>query len=274
MQGLGLGTNKYTLRAPSFLEEFTGAEFAVSLRDLAGNDPAVIRLRRKIDNAERDFKASELGVGKYVETWVADGASPGADKSAFVKSWYDQSGNSRDFSILLAGLQPLIVDPNGDYLSEIQFSGANRIDQVAGSYSVPGPYTFHKTFEAGGPGFFFGVYIDYNSTHFAYINSNTYIMDNNTSGGIGYSATQGQTNQLSLIFDGGSSAIRRDGTTAATGTASPASGYSTAPLQIGNVFGTGCDFSTREWILYAGNDLSRTLKIEDNQISYWGTPFS
>lgn len=271
MQGLGLGTNKYTLRAPSFLEEFTGAEFAVSLRDLAGNDPAVIRLRRKIDNAERDFKASELGVGKYVETWVADGASPGADKSAFVKSWYDQSGNSRDFSVLLTGLQPLIVNSNGDYLSELQFSGANKINQASGSYSVPGPYTFYKTFEAGTPGFFLGVYNDTGGTHFAYIDSNTYVMDNGGGGGLGYNATQGQTTQLSLIFDGGSSAIRRDGTIVATGNAG---GLVTAPLTVGNIFGTGCDFSTREWILYAGNDLNRTSKIENNQISYWGTPFS
>jgi len=53
----------------SFLQEFTGASAAYSLRDLASTsgNTTVVRVRRASDNCERDFKAKEL---TDIEAWV------------------------------------------------------------------------------------------------------------------------------------------------------------------------------------------------------------
>ena len=53
----------------SFLQEFTGASDAYSLRDLASTsgNTTVVRVRRASDNCERDFKAKEL---TDIEAWV------------------------------------------------------------------------------------------------------------------------------------------------------------------------------------------------------------
>ena len=53
----------------SFLQEFTGASAAYSLRDLASTsgDTTVVRVRRASDNCEKDFKAKEV---TDIEAWV------------------------------------------------------------------------------------------------------------------------------------------------------------------------------------------------------------
>jgi hypothetical protein len=54
----------------SFIQQFTGAAAAYSLRDLAGSgNTTVVRVRRSSDNAEADFKASEVSDGTLVD-WV------------------------------------------------------------------------------------------------------------------------------------------------------------------------------------------------------------
>ena len=101
----------------SFLQQFTGASAAYSLRDLAGiyGNTTVVRVRRSSDNAEADFKASEVSDGTLV-TWV------GAGNDGFVSTWYDQSGNGNDASQAIPANQPKIVD-NGVLLDKLTFSG-------------------------------------------------------------------------------------------------------------------------------------------------------
>jgi len=87
----------------SFLQEFTGASAAYSLRDLAGSgNTTVVRVRRSSDNAEADFKASEVSDGTLV-AWV------GAGNDGCVPIWYNQSVNGNDATQIVSGSQPKIV---------------------------------------------------------------------------------------------------------------------------------------------------------------------
>ena len=58
---------------------------AYSLRDLTGENPTTIKVRRDSDDAEEDFKVSELYDGT-LESWVGSG------NNGFIKTWYDQVG--------------------------------------------------------------------------------------------------------------------------------------------------------------------------------------
>ena len=67
----------------SFLQEFTGAAAAYSLRDLASasGNTTVVRVRRASDNAEADFTASQITGGQMVDwiTRTGDFSSSGYD---------------------------------------------------------------------------------------------------------------------------------------------------------------------------------------------------
>ncbi len=85
------------------LDEFTGAAAAYSLRNLTIlNDAPVVRVRRSSDNAESDFRASEVS-GGALASWV------GAGNNGFVRTWYDQSGNGRHAQQATSTNQPQIV---------------------------------------------------------------------------------------------------------------------------------------------------------------------
>lgn len=119
-----------TLRDLGFLGAlqavYTG-QYAYSLRGYYTSDPIVIRARRSSDNAESDFYASEITSGALT-TWAGSG-------SAFVKTWYDQSGNNNHFTNKTTAQQPNIVSSgtlqtlNGG-LPAIRFSSA----QLNGSF--------------------------------------------------------------------------------------------------------------------------------------------
>jgi len=69
---------------------------------------ALLRLRRSSDNAELDYGAG-LAMGEYidwsvVDTWVGGGGT------AYVTTWYDQSGNDNHLVQTTAGKQPSISD--------------------------------------------------------------------------------------------------------------------------------------------------------------------
>lgn len=82
---------------------------AYSLRRLrSGYSGPLIRVRRSSDNTEQDISAVSTGCGVALDTSALTtfvGAS-----SAFVKTWYDQSGNARHATQTTAGSQPRIVN--------------------------------------------------------------------------------------------------------------------------------------------------------------------
>ena len=86
---------------PLLLDLYAGAGVAYSLRKLKSTTVNVARVRRSSDNAEQDFRASEVTNG-ILTTFC--GASDG-----FVTTWYDQSGNAKNMVTTLASRQTQIV---------------------------------------------------------------------------------------------------------------------------------------------------------------------
>lgn len=87
------------------LDTITGATAALSLRKVrSAYAGQAVRLRRSSDDAESDFgfdSAGDLDVAA-VETWLGVA-------TAYVKTWYDQSGNARDFTQATAARQPTFI---------------------------------------------------------------------------------------------------------------------------------------------------------------------
>jgi len=113
------------LARPLLLDAVPGAAAAYSLRQLSNAYTGpVVTVRRSSDDAEADFKASEIDDGTLA---AFCGAGDG-----FVKTWFDQSGNTgRDATNTTAAQQPKIVD-SGSLVTEsgkaaVQFDGSNDV---------------------------------------------------------------------------------------------------------------------------------------------------
>ena len=85
------------------LDFYGGAAAAYSLRSLSDSYTSpVVRVRRSNDNDESDFNATEVSDGTLA-AWV------GAGNNGLVRTWYDQSGNSRHAEQSTTARQPVIV---------------------------------------------------------------------------------------------------------------------------------------------------------------------
>lgn len=134
-------TTSTTATAPfNVLDVYTGAVVAFSLRRLSGAySGAAVRVRRSSDNVEQDigFDAS----GNLNESALT--SFVGAN-SAFVATWYDQSGNARNAVQANAALQPRIVNAgvvdkaNG---KPAAISSANGVFLRTAPFTVLQPYT-------------------------------------------------------------------------------------------------------------------------------------
>ena len=105
----------------SLLGLYPGASAAYSLQDIGGGGN-VIRARRSSDNAEDDFTVADIEAGN-LGSWAGSG-------DAFVRTWYDQSGNGQDATQTTVSHQPKVID-NGSVILDsngyatIQFDGSN-----------------------------------------------------------------------------------------------------------------------------------------------------
>ena len=122
--GLGIDVNRRVSGGAAYDYLLSGdgdAEVAYSLRavnpDYTG---AIVLIRRSSDNAEKAFYkdadnllslSSEDGASVSLSTWI------GSD-NGFVKTWYDQSGNSKNPTQGTAGNQPRLVE-----LGNLELSG-------------------------------------------------------------------------------------------------------------------------------------------------------
>lgn len=94
--------NPYRFGVPLLLDAYSGAAAAYSLRQLrAAHASAVVRVRRSSDNTEQDFTATQVTDGTLTSFCGAG--------NGFVRTWYDQSGNSRDATMTTTTQQPQIV---------------------------------------------------------------------------------------------------------------------------------------------------------------------
>jgi hypothetical protein len=104
-RGLGGKFNYGADPIPLLLDLYPTAAAAFSLRKLNTNyTGSAIRIRRSSDNAETNIGFS----GRYLDKGAISTFAAGS--SAFVTTWYDQSGNARNAVQATAGSQPRIVN--------------------------------------------------------------------------------------------------------------------------------------------------------------------
>lgn len=99
----------------------------------AGN---CIRVRRSSDDAEQDIAFS----GTALDT--SSLASFAGSDSAYVVTWYDQSGGSNNFTQATKANQPLLVDA-GTYLGEMLFDGTNDVLTTSTNSGTPTAFSVH-----------------------------------------------------------------------------------------------------------------------------------
>jgi hypothetical protein len=88
--------------AAPLLDLYPGAAAAYSLRQLTtGDQRNVVRVRRSSDNTEQDFTAAQVTDGTLT-TFCGAG-------NGFVRTWYDQSGNTNHAQQATSASQPQIV---------------------------------------------------------------------------------------------------------------------------------------------------------------------
>jgi hypothetical protein len=109
-------------KTPGLLDLVPGAAAAYSLRSLSNSYAGpVVTVRRSSDDAEEDFTASEVSDGTLA-------AFAGAG-DAFVKQWWDQSGNANHAVAAADTNEPKIVDSGVVVLEEgkpaLQFDGSD-----------------------------------------------------------------------------------------------------------------------------------------------------
>jgi hypothetical protein len=91
-----------SLQPPVFLLDFyPNAAAAYSLRQLRTGVTNVVRVRRSSDNTESDFTAAQISDGTLT-TFCGAG-------NGFVRTWYDQSGNTNHAQQATSASQPQIV---------------------------------------------------------------------------------------------------------------------------------------------------------------------
>lgn len=106
-----------TEQLTGILDKFPGAAvaYAIDTRLYSSYTGPSVRVRRDLDNAERDFTPEEINNGDLV-AWVGD------INNGYVTTWYDQSGNANHATQTNALNQPKVVD-EGVRLDLVYFDG-------------------------------------------------------------------------------------------------------------------------------------------------------
>ncbi len=138
-----------TLYLPNYnrLKSFLNVEepaFGFSLRDLRGDDPICVRVRRTSDNNQQDFRPSEIA-DRSLYSFV------GGDYDGFVTRWYNQFDETQYYEQTTTSVQPQIAieagggvyadavtsDGQPDSLPSIDFGG---FGYVTNGYLTGGDY--------------------------------------------------------------------------------------------------------------------------------------
>jgi hypothetical protein len=131
----------FTQNTP-LLDTYSGAAAAYSLRLLDSTyTGSAIRVRRSSDNTEQD-----IGFNVFSELDTVSLAAFAGTGNAFVKTWYDQSGNSNDATQTTAANQPKIYDGTTGVVTEngkpaVQWTSSSMNLIGTPSSTIPQPYT-------------------------------------------------------------------------------------------------------------------------------------
>ena len=218
-------TRAAALYQPLFLDGQTDVVFTASVRRVrTAYTGALLNIRRSSDNATQDF-----GTGQPQVYW-ADVSTFIGGGTAFIVTWYDQSGNGRNLTQATAANQPSLVNASnsrpavlGDGVSSYMTTASFSISQPLTFYSVYRRVTlaqssFENLFEGQGssndPTFYYsnGPTIGPSMWAGNQFGSNTTAQPTGTRG-----ATSGVFNNASSIMEVNSSSISSfTGTTSTT----------------------------------------------------------
>jgi len=139
--GFGIGGNSTAQAFSGLLDQYPGAAAAYSIRLLLSTYTGpLVTIRKSGDNAEKDFYpdanfelslTSTDGAGTDLLTWI------GAD-NGFIKTWYDQSGNSNNATITTTSQQHQIVNAGALITSNLKPAGNGENKQ---GYAMSTPVT-------------------------------------------------------------------------------------------------------------------------------------
>ena len=256
----------------------TGAAVAFGLRELPGYSwtGALVRVRRASDNSESDFyqgatagtlNTTRGGGGTSLESW--------AGGNSYVKTYYDQSGNTNNATQTTAGRQNQITDGSGNILtagSEIATLSYSINEYVlTNTISASEPFTFlfvGKKTNAGDNLLILASRSPYiTASHYS---DQKYYVDSN-SGTITSNSTHGTTNQQIIIatMNGSTREVESNGSTVAT-TFSTNSRSLSFGLVFGlNDFGNGSTGHIQEFLFWASDKSSEKTAIRNTANAYY-----
>jgi trimeric autotransporter adhesin len=267
------------LARPLLLDAVPGAAGAYSLRQLSNSYTGpVVTVRRSSDNAEEDFKASEIDDGTLT---AFCGAGDG-----LVKTWHDQSGNGRDASNTTAAQQPKVVG-SGSLVTEggkaaVEFDGSDDFLQVDSEFTQNALVSIFAIASS------------------ANVAANQFIVDNSNSASLGggyslrffssggfrfwaqvagYQITAGVSENgrqyllsaLNTSATTGTSSLRVDGALVGTAVLQASLRYAKPTTRIGQseVFGGYLNGALQELIVYPSDQTANRERIEGDLAWYY-----
>jgi hypothetical protein len=233
---------------------------------------AALRVRRSNDNAEQDigFDASGNLNESALTTFVGT-------NSAFVTTWYDQSGNARNATQATAANQPRIVNAgvvdkvNGRVSAVSVLGGSNGTSLRSVLFGIPQAYTgFGAAVAPNGATFFDCGQTSAASTIYRTATGAFAIESPNT---ISSAVLPDGLCSVSGLFSGANSNLYRNNSLIASGNAG-ANGLNSGVSIFSNRAGASTlsvvGTQTAEIILYPSDQSANRAAIESNIMSYFG----
>ena len=276
MLGLGTGINKSSSAEASsiasrsggyLLDTYSGAAAAYSLRQLSSSYSGnAVKVRRSSDNTETDIGF----VGGELDTASLSSFAGAGD--AFVVSWYDQSGNSKNATQTTTAYQPKIYDSTTGVVTEngrvsLSFN-SDKLELTGISWT-----STRSIFTVLSPVLFDGFDAVFGtrdaSGNFASLVGTTanYKMQQHLSGGFtnvdtGISITTDQQ-LIYTLFNGSNSSIAKDGSSITSVSLGSAGAENHSIGSRGTDSGDG-EFKIQEHIVYLSDQSSNRTGIETN----------
>ena len=278
MLGLGTGINKLSSAEAAsiasrsggyLLDTYSGAAAAYSLRQLSSSYSGnAVKVRRSSDNTETDIGF----VGGELDTASLSSFAGAGD--AFVVSWFDQSGNSKNATQTTTASQPKIVS-SGAVIVE---NGKPAVDFLSGAYTAlktgnnitnSSTLSFYSVFQMAAAAWqaISGISTASNvRNEFKISSGRQYNIIGTGSQLNGPFITIGQQNLGYAKLDSTSGELAINGNTATTGTNTSVQSVTNAPLSIGSRAHRGGESFTgtiQEVIYWIGTPPTRS-EIESN----------